>query len=144
MSFYTVHVSGRKHTVRLISRTAELITFETGGKLYSVSVSAQIATGVPQVQSSFQPASLQQPVPPSPEPTSPEIASGVIVAPMPGKIISVQVTQGQEIAAGETLLVVEAMKMENNITAPMAGIVASLSVTPGQEVESGQQLLLIE
>lgn len=64
-----------------------------------------------------------------------------IHAPMPGLVLRVAVEPGQEVAAGDTLLVLEAMKMENAIKAPAAGIVTSVEVSNGQAVEKGALLL---
>ena len=64
-------------------------------------------------------------------------------APMPGNIISVNVKPGQAVKKGDVLLILEAMKMENEIMAPIDGTVGSVAVNPGQTVQSGQQLLTI-
>ena len=66
-----------------------------------------------------------------------------VEAPMPGNIISVNVKAGQAVKKGDVLLILEAMKMENEIMAPVDGTVASVTVAAGQTVQSGQQLLTI-
>ena len=58
-------------------------------------------------------------------------------APMPGKILGVKVSAGQAVKKGQVLLVLEAMKMENEIVAPQDGTVASINVTVGEQVEAG-------
>jgi acetyl-CoA/propionyl-CoA carboxylase biotin carboxyl carrier protein len=63
---------------------------------------------------------------------------------MQGTVLSVAVADGEHIAAGALICVVEAMKMENEIVAHRAGIVARLSVTPGAQVASGQLICLVE
>jgi pyruvate carboxylase subunit B len=73
--------------------------------------------------------------------TGREQQAGVIRAPMPGLVVRVQVAAGDVVAAGQGLLVLEAMKMENELRAPAAGLVASLAVQPGQPVEKGQVLV---
>ncbi len=67
-----------------------------------------------------------------------------IKAQMPGKIVRVMVKVGDAVEKGQPLLVMEAMKMENEIRAPIAGKVVSLLVEPGQAVESGAELSVIE
>ncbi len=73
-----------------------------------------------------------------------EVVHGGLVAPMPGLVSDVRVTAGQAVVAGETLVVMEAMKMEHVITAPHAGTVAELYVAAGQQVSSGEILLTID
>ncbi|MBI3758632.1 MAG: biotin/lipoyl-binding protein [Deltaproteobacteria bacterium] len=63
---------------------------------------------------------------------------------MPGRVIHVLVNVGDEVAAQQGLLVVEAMKMENEIKAPKAGKVVEIKVKPGQTVEKGELLLVVE
>ncbi len=60
---------------------------------------------------------------------------GDILAPMPGKVIAVDVAEGDAVEAGQRLLVLEAMKMEHALTAPFAGTVAELSVSEGSQVQ---------
>ena len=61
-------------------------------------------------------------------------------APMPGKILSVKVKVGQAVKKGDTLMILEAMKMENEIVAPADGTVASIHVNDGAGVEAGNML----
>lgn len=63
---------------------------------------------------------------------------------MPGKVVRVLVEPGVEVQAGQGLVVVEAMKMENEISAPRAGRVKSVEVIPGQNVETGARLVVLE
>jgi biotin carboxyl carrier protein len=67
-----------------------------------------------------------------------------IGAPMPGKVVAVLVQEGQSVEAGQGLVVVEAMKMENELRAPKAGVVRKLTAKVGAAVESGASLCLIE
>ncbi|MCR9179368.1 MAG: acetyl/propionyl/methylcrotonyl-CoA carboxylase subunit alpha [Erythrobacteraceae bacterium] len=62
-------------------------------------------------------------------------ADGAIIAPMPGKVIAVDVAEGQTVTAGQRLLVLEAMKMEHALTAPFDGVVEGLSVSAGGQVQ---------
>ena len=62
-------------------------------------------------------------------------ADGAILAPMPGKVIAVDVSEGQSVTAGQRLLVLEAMKMEHALTAPFDGVVEGLTVTAGGQVQ---------
>jgi propionyl-CoA carboxylase alpha chain len=74
----------------------------------------------------------------------PVAVSGGFVATMPGVVIDVRVEPGQAVSAGETLLVLEAMKMEHQMAAPADGVVAEVRVTTGQQVDNGAVLLVFE
>jgi acetyl/propionyl-CoA carboxylase alpha subunit len=78
-----------------------------------------------------------------PEPGA-ETVEGGCVAPMPGKVVQVLVAEGDAVVAGQTLLILEAMKMEQPVTAPDDGVVASVLVSAGEQVEVDAVLLVIE
>lgn len=67
-----------------------------------------------------------------------------VVAPMPGRVVRVLVAPGDEVAARQGVVVVEAMKMENELRAPKKGRVKDVSVSPGTSVEAGRVLVVIE
>ncbi|MCB0419644.1 MAG: acetyl-CoA carboxylase biotin carboxyl carrier protein subunit [Bdellovibrionales bacterium] len=71
-------------------------------------------------------------------------ASDHLNAGMPGKIVKIMVSKGDEIKAGDPLLIMEAMKMENEMRAARDGIVADINVSEGETVESGQNLITFE
>ncbi|MCS6845466.1 MAG: biotin/lipoyl-binding protein [Caldilineales bacterium] len=75
--------------------------------------------------------------------TRPVSKDGRVKAPIPGLITRVMVSEGQEVVAGQPLLVLEAMKMENEILAPRSGVVQSLNATPGRGVNLGEVLVEI-
>ena len=70
--------------------------------------------------------------------------SGTISSPMPGKVVKISVKEGQTVKLGDGLIVVEAMKMENEFKAPCDGVVKAIKVSEGNAVEGGQTLLVIE
>jgi biotin carboxyl carrier protein len=72
------------------------------------------------------------------------LASPQITAPMPSKILQVLVVEGQEVAVGDGLIILEAMKMENRITAEAAAVVKKVHVADGQMVDGGQVLIELE
>jgi pyruvate carboxylase len=67
-----------------------------------------------------------------------------VAAPMPGLVVSATVATGEDIAAGQKLFTLEAMKMETTVYAPQAGRVAEVLVRPGQQVDGGDLLLRLE
>ena len=71
-------------------------------------------------------------------------SSGSVVAPMPGTILKVNKAEGDSVKAGDVVLVLEAMKMENEITAPADGVIASLSLTEGSTVAGGDLLFEVK
>lgn len=66
-----------------------------------------------------------------------------VVAPMPGKIVRVLVTQGDAIEAGRGLVVVEAMKMQNEVRSPKSGLIEQILVSEGQSVNAGEVLAIV-
>ncbi|HPK47900.1 MAG TPA: acetyl-CoA carboxylase biotin carboxyl carrier protein subunit, partial [Sphaerochaeta sp.] len=66
-----------------------------------------------------------------------------VKAPMPGLILRIEVKEGQKVAKNQLLLIMEAMKMENEIYAPCEGVVTKISVTQGQQLQSDDDLLVI-
>ncbi len=71
-------------------------------------------------------------------------SEGAVTAIMPGKIIRMLVAEGDEVAEGDVVCILEAMKMENELKAPKAGVVKVLYAQPGQDVETGAVLAEIE
>lgn len=76
----------------------------------------------------------------SPKKTGGEEGAVKVTAPMPGKVLAVKKQVGDAVKSGDTILVLEAMKMENDIVAPKDGVIASLNVSSGDSVESGAVL----
>ncbi|MGB0101904.1 MAG: biotin carboxylase N-terminal domain-containing protein [Nocardioides sp.] len=72
------------------------------------------------------------------------VASGSLLAPMPGSVVKVLVEQGDEVAAGDPVLVLEAMKMQHTVSAPTDGVVVTLDVRPGSQVAAGEVLAVVE
>ena len=72
------------------------------------------------------------------------MASGSLLAPMPGTVVSVAVEKGAEVTAGQPVLVLEAMKMQHTVAAPHDGVVTQVDVQPGQQVAAGDVLAVVE
>ena len=72
------------------------------------------------------------------------VASGSLLAPMPGTVVKVVAEQGSEVAAGDPVLVLEAMKMQHTVSAPGAGTVTEIHVQPGVQVAAGEVLAVVE
>ena len=78
---------------------------------------------------------------PVPAQKAPQAGNISVTAPMPGKILSIKVKEGDSVHSGDVLLVLEAMKMENDIVAPKDGTVVSINTKVGDSVESAQVLI---
>lgn len=93
------------------------------------------------------PAAAAAPAAPAPAPAAPAAAPAAggeaINSPMPGTILSVKVSEGAAVTKGQILMVLEAMKMENEIMSPADGTVTGLAVADGATVTSGQLLCTI-
>ena len=82
----------------------------------------------------------------APAPAAPKAAPAggqSVAAPMPGTILAVNVKPGQAVKKGDVLIMLEALKMENEIMAPVDGTVGAVNVTKGQSVQSGDVLLTL-
>jgi propionyl-CoA carboxylase alpha chain len=71
------------------------------------------------------------------------IVAGGLVAPMPGKVVKVLVTEGQPVEAGAPLVVLEAMKMEHTVRASAAGVVRAIHVAVGDQVDTDRVLAIV-
>jgi 3-methylcrotonyl-CoA carboxylase alpha subunit len=71
-------------------------------------------------------------------------SDGTLLAPMPGRVVSIDIAEGDIVKAGQKLVVIEAMKMEQGLVAPFDGVVAELKAAPGAQVSEGTLLARIE
>ena len=143
MRKFIITVNGKSYEVEV-----EELMGETGGVVSAPSVQAAPAVSAP-VQ-----AAPAAPAPPQPAAAkAPEQGSGsqpvpsgaeVIKAPMPGTILDEKDNAGDEIKQGQVLLILEAMKMENEIMAPRDGKVVSIQVSKGSSVNVDDVLLAIQ
>jgi biotin carboxyl carrier protein len=70
--------------------------------------------------------------------------SGTVSANIPGQVVTVEVSEGQEVIEGQVILILEAMKMQNEIQAPVSGTVVSVHCTEGEAIEANVPLVVIE
>ncbi|MFC2173010.1 biotin/lipoyl-containing protein [Acidobacteriota bacterium] len=148
LSKINVFVNGNKADLDFVECADGVLSAILGGKSYDVSldsggnghykvhwqgntINAAVERGTPNAVSQSHKAS---------RPTG-EIR---IETPMPGKIVAVLVEVGQRVKKGQGLVVVEAMKMENEFSAPRPGTIKSISVSPGDKVESHAILAVVE
>lgn len=144
----------------MVPLAARKFNVTIGGITYQVEVEEVGAAGgapaiVPAPVASAPPPAPVRSAPPAPEaPKSaaraatparqePAGAGEVVRAPLPGMVVSVRVEVGQRVKAGDVLAVLEAMKMENDVTAPTAGTVSEILVEKGTPVSLGDALVVI-
>ena len=110
------------------------------GNTYEVEVE-ELGAGAPAAAAAPTAAPAAKPA----APAAPAAAGSVAInSPMPGNINAIKVSAGQSVKKGDTLLILEAMKMENEIKAPSDGVVASVAVTKGQSVNTGDLLVSLK
>jgi len=162
MKKYEYLINGKPFVVEVLSFDGLRGNVRVNNIAYSVEVPQGPAAGAP-VYATPSLAAPQPPVPAAPPPSTPVQAApapaapvpaaarparassdNMIVAPMPGIILSIAVKEGDEVNAGDALLVLEAMKMENEIHAPQAGKIKKIHVSAGTEVQSGSELVELE
>ena len=112
------------------------------GVAYNVTVEEGTGTAAASAPVDAAPAAATAPAAAPAAPAAPAGAAGsvTVTAPMPGNILDVKVKAGDSVKAGDTLLILEAMKMENEISAPQDGTIASVNVRKGDVVNSGDLL----
>ena len=111
------------------------------GTSYDVSVE-ELAGGVAPAAAPVAAAPVAAPAPAAPAPAAKSAGAGSIkvASPMPGKILDVKAKVGDAVKKGQVILILEAMKMENEVVAPEDGTVASIDVASGATVEAGDTL----
>ncbi|MGI6751503.1 MAG: biotin/lipoyl-containing protein [Anaerovoracaceae bacterium] len=114
------------------------------GNEYEVQVEELETRENPAVKEQAQPQPEQ--LPSKDEAPSHQPSGGAIrvEASLPGKVLEIEVSPGEQVAHGQTLLILEAMKMENEIVAPCAGIVETIGVQVGMTVDAGDFLLSLK
>ena len=109
------------------------------GTAYEITLEAIDAADVKTAPAASAPAAA----PAAPVASAPAAGGETVKSPMPGTILSVNVSTGSSVKKGDVLMILEAMKMENEIMAPCDGTVSAVSVSKGASVESGTPLCTI-
>lgn len=116
------------------------------GNVYEVEVEEVSAGAATTAVATPAPAQVVVPkaAPAAPKATAPAAGSKTVTSPMPSTILEVKVNAGQTVKRGETMFILEAMKMENEIPAPEDGVVASVDTTKGASVATGAVLATLK
>jgi len=132
-----------KYKVTLNGRTYE-VEVEAGKAMCVAEYEAIVPTAAPAAAPApVAAAPAAAPAAAAPAAPAAPVAGEAVNAPMPGNILKVAVSAGQAVKEGELLVVLEAMKMENEIFAPRAGTVAQVLVSKGSTVDTGATLVVL-
>ena len=129
----------RKFLINVNGNSYEVEVEEVGGASAPMAA-APVAPAAPAVPA---PAAAAPAAPAAPAAAAPAAAGEQVKSPMPGNILDVKVAVGDTVAEGDVLIILEAMKMENEIVAPCSGKVASVNVQKGATVNSDDLLVVI-
>ena len=153
MKDYSLKINGHNYNVQIddVNETSTVAHVVVNGVEYEVEIEGAKASTVSKPQVAPAPKSANSAmITPSSATPSPRIAAAApssgysVKCPLPGTVLSVKVAAGDTIAAGQTLVVLEAMKMENNIDADRGGVVKQVLVQQGATVMEGDVLIVIE
>lgn len=147
MKEHVLRIDGHEYRAEVRELTPERAVVVVDGKEYGVDLvqigrrrvtgdAARVAPAAPPA-----PVPVVAMAPAVARPAAPAAGGGGVTAPMPGLIVAVKTKEGEAVQAGQTLLVMEAMKMENAITAAYAGTVARIYVREGDSVGEGDLLV---
>jgi biotin carboxyl carrier protein len=142
--------AGKELQIRIGDKAYAVVLYEISKtkpftvKVEEASFKAELKTPTAAVQMTVSPVVEQALPTPTLKAAKPKPAvSGTVTAPMTGKIISIKVGKDEQVKAGQVLCILEAMKMENEITAPIAGTVREILVSEGASVSEGDPLFVI-
>ncbi len=159
MKEYKYSINGNEYTVAVIDLDGNTAAVEVNGTSYKVDILGEElnitprpaakpvapVAPAPQPQAAApvaQPAPAEQPATPAPA-AQPAGNGKPILSPLPGVILDLKVNVGDQVKAGQTVAVLEAMKMENNINAEHDGVVTAIKVNKGDSILEGAEILLI-
>lgn len=145
MKSFKFKIHGNKYDVNILNVEENIAEIEVNGTLYKVEVDKRITSSktpklvrtVAMPSTETTPSQLKTSAPTAPKGT------GYVKSPLPGVILDVYVKEGEQVKIGQKLILLEAMKMENNINADKEGIVKTVKVKKGDSVLEGEVLIEI-
>jgi biotin carboxyl carrier protein len=142
MKNFKFKIDKRSYAVDIVNVNEKTATVNVNGVIYEVEVDKTLKTAKPAMErKDFIPSTDITPATPK---TKTENGKTIIRAPLPGKIVDVMVEVGDRVAIGQTVICIEAMKMENNIRTDKEGVVTAVNVEANVAVTDGEVLLEIE
>lgn len=147
MKEYKYKINGNLYTVTVGDIEENIAHVEVNGTPYKVEMekAPKVAVAKPVVRPVTNPtAPVQAPVTPIAKPAAPSTGKSGVKSPLPGVILEIKVKVDDIVKKGQTILILEAMKMENNINADKDGKITAICVNKGDSVLEGNDLVIIE
>ena len=137
-------INGNEYEVAILDVNGQNVEVEVNGRAYTVELDQPARAERPKPVIARPTVTAPTTVASSPSQLNEVHAEGATKSPLPGTILSINVTIGQSVKAGDVAIVLEAMKMENNINCGRDGVVKAVYVQKGDNVLEGADLLLVE
>ena len=160
MKEYKYKINGNEYSVAIIDLEGDKAAVEVNGVSYQVDILTEGYTA-PAPRPAAKPAAAPAPAPaaapaapapapqpiapaaPAAEPTAPAGKGTAVQSPLPGVILDIKVAVGDQVKAGQTVAILEAMKMENNINAECDGVITAIKVSKGDNILEGSDIVII-
>lgn len=144
MKEYKYTINGKEYKVTIGEIEGNIANVEVNGQSYKVEMEKKEEAEKPVIRPVVKPAATAKP---APQPTAAKSAAAGtgkgVKSPLPGVILDVKVNVGDEVKKGQTVVILEAMKMENNINADRDGKITAINVKQGDSVLEGTDLVMI-
>ena len=160
MKEYKYKINGNEYSVAIIDLEGDKAAVEVNGVSYQVDILTEGYTA-PAPRPAAKPAAAPAPAPaaapaapapapqpiapaaPAAEPAAPAGKGTAVQSPLPGVILDIKVAVGDQVKAGQTVAILEAMKMENNINAECDGVITTIKVSKGDNILEGSDIVII-
>ena len=140
MKEYKYKINGNEYSVAIIDLEGDKAAVEVNGVSYQVDILTEGYTA-PAPRPAAKPAAA--PAAPAAEPAAPAGKGTAVQSPLPGVILDIKVAVGDQVKAGQTVAILEAMKMENNINAECDGVITAIKVSKGDNILEGSDIVII-
>lgn len=145
MKVFKYKINGSPYRVVVQHSDSESVELEVNGTPYRVELDQKDKKPLSQIQRVTKSTSTSEPISTSKPAVVPKASTGSSVkSPLPGVVLEIKVSVGDTVKTGDVIMVLEAMKMENNIQADADGVVAKISVEKGASILEGAELIVIE
>ena len=145
MKEYKYKINGNLYNVVIGDIEDNIAHVEVNGTHYTVEMEKKLKAAAPAPKPVARPAAKPAAAAPAAAPAAkPAAAKSGVKSPLPGVILDIKVKEGDEVKKGQTIIILEAMKMENSINADKDGKVTAINVSKGESVLEGTDLVIIE